>query len=383
MKKFDLIVVGGGALGTFHALHALQRGLSVALIERHQTPESATVRNFGQIVPSGMNSKWQRMGRRSLEIYQDLQAQTDISARKNGTVYLASNAEEQTLLEELAVINQAEGYASHLLTKQQCLSKYEGLRADYCVGGLFFPNEITLEPRVAIGRVLGYLTEQRGLHYLPNQTAVAIEENAHGCSVTTARNTQLEAAKVLIFSGSEFKILYPAIFENSDIVAVKLQMILTAPQPKQRFDGSILTGLSIRRYEAFGACPSYASIKQREDPNSFAKRWGVHILFKQALDGSVIVGDTHEYAPAAQADSLGFDNRQEMNTFMLTEAQQIFQLQNWDIQQVWNGVYCQCKTTDIFQHNVSENVHIVTGIGGKGMTGSPGFAEQHIKTLFA
>ena len=30
--KFDLIVVGGGILGTFHAYHALKKGLRVALI---------------------------------------------------------------------------------------------------------------------------------------------------------------------------------------------------------------------------------------------------------------------------------------------------------------------------------------------------------------
>lgn len=32
--KYDLIVVGGGILGTFHAYHALKRGLKVALIEK-------------------------------------------------------------------------------------------------------------------------------------------------------------------------------------------------------------------------------------------------------------------------------------------------------------------------------------------------------------
>ncbi len=108
----------------------------------------------------------------------------------------------------------------------------------------------------------------------------------------------------------------------------------------------------------------------------------MHILFKQATDGSVIVGDTHEYAPVAEIDELGFDNRQDMNELMMDEAQKIIDLQTNQIKDVWNGVYCQCKTKDIFQHNVSDNVQIVTGIGGKGMTASPGFAEMNIAKIF-
>ncbi|MCH5719369.1 FAD-dependent oxidoreductase [Niabella hibiscisoli] len=118
---YDLVVVGGGALGTFHAYHALMGGLSVALVERNELPMGATVRNFGQVVPSGMNSKWQLYGRSSLAIYGTLQSEFDISVRKNGSVYLASNLEERVLLEELFQINRSNDYPSELLTREQCL----------------------------------------------------------------------------------------------------------------------------------------------------------------------------------------------------------------------------------------------------------------------
>jgi hypothetical protein len=71
-----------------------------------------------------------------------------------------------------------------------------------------------------------------------------------------------------------------------------------------------------------------------------------------------------------------------MNDFMLAEARQIFDLQTWQLRQNWYGVYCQCKNSDIFKQQVSQNVQIVTGIGGKGMTGSPGFSEQIIEEMF-
>ncbi len=92
---YDLIVVGAGILGTFHAYHAARMGKKVLLTEKDQYPVNATVRNFGQVVPSGMSGKWLDYGRRSTEIYKSIQQEFDISVRQNGSVYIASDEEEQ------------------------------------------------------------------------------------------------------------------------------------------------------------------------------------------------------------------------------------------------------------------------------------------------
>lgn len=380
--KYDLIVIGGGVLGTFHAYHALQEGLKVAVIEKDKQPVSATVRNFGQVVPSGMNTKWQNYGRESLKIYNDLQSRFDISVRNNGSVYLASNDEEVQLIEELSIINKNNGYESHLLTKEQCLEKYPGLRNDYVKSGLFFPQEVTVEPRVMIYRLLEYLTTEKGIHYYNNSKVVRCQVSNDEVEVEIASGVVFKASKVILCCGSEFKTLYPQLFEKSDLEVTKLQMLQTIPQSGYELKGSILTGLSIRRYEAFYECPSFAAIKAKESSDSFEKKWGVHILFKQAVDGSVIIGDSHEYADAANMDDLGFDLRTDVDEFMIDEAKKIFNLPSFEIQNRWFGMYSQCKENDIFQHTIDKNIHIVTGIGGKGMTGSAGFSKENIKEIF-
>lgn len=381
-KQYDLIVIGGGALGAFHAYHALQAGLRVALIEKDKHPVGATVRNFGQVVPSGMDTKWQNYGRESLKVYNDLQSRFDISVRKNGSVYLASNEEEVQLIEELSLINKGNDYESHLLTKEQCLDKYPGLRNDYVKAGLFFPKEVTVEPRVMINRLLEYLISQKGLIYFSNTKVIRCEAWGDDVEIETAGGEVFKSKKVLLCCGSEFKTLYPEVFAKSDLEVTKLQMLQTKPQPGYTLNGSILTGLSIRRYEAFYECPSFETVKAKEIPDSFEKKWGVHILFKQALDGSVIIGDSHEYADAANIDDLGFDLRMDVDEFMIEEAKKIFDLPTFEIQNRWFGTYSQCKENDIFQHTIDNNIHIVTGIGGKGMTGSAGFSKENIKQIF-
>ena len=380
--KVDLIIIGGGALGTFHAFHALSKRLSVRLFEKSQQPQGATVRNFGQVVPSGMDSTWQRYGRKSLEIYKQFQQQFDITVQPNGSVYIASDEEELTLLEELHRINASNGYSSTLLTAQQCLTRFEGLRADYCQGGLFFPEEITVEARHMIHRVLDYLVQELTLKYHPSTMIRQIETANGSCIVTDSEGRVYTAEKVIVCNGSEFKALFPKLFAESDLEVTKLQMLQTVPQATQRVKGNILTGLSIRRYESFRDCPSYRTIKAKEDAEAPWKKWGVHILFKQSPDGSFIIGDSHEYADAAQADDLGFDLYPEINQYMLEEARKIFNLQNWTVQREWFGIYSQGKTKDIFRHTPLPNVHIITGIGGKGMTASPGFAQESINELF-
>lgn len=381
-NEFDLIVVGGGVLGTFHAYHAIEKGLKVAILEKDKTPQGATTRNFGQVVPSGMNTKWQNYGRESLRLYKSIQEKFDISVRQNGTVYFASNDEEVTLLEELSQINKINGYKSEMLTKEACLSKYQGLRADYVKSGLYFPDEITVEPHKMILRLQAYLVKEKGLTLLLHNQVKHCEVQSGKVNLETASGDIYKAEKTIICNGSEFKTLFPALFMHSDLEVTKLQMMQTRPQNSNyKLPGSILTGLSIRRYESFHECPSFAEIKALETANSPEKRWSVHILFKQAADGSVIIGDSHQYADAANADDLGYELDQDINRFMLDEARKIINLPTYELQHQWFGKYAQCKNHDIFQHTIDKQIHIVTGIGGKGMTGSAGFSKDNIDKL--
>ncbi|MDC8105953.1 TIGR03364 family FAD-dependent oxidoreductase [Chryseobacterium sp. PTM-20240506] len=381
--KFDLIVVGGGILGTFHAYHALKRNLKVALVEKNAQPQGATVRNFGQVVPSGMDLKWQNFGRESLAIYNELQFQTDLTIRKNGSVYLASNEEELKLINELYDINRKNGYESVLLSKNDCMKKFDGLRSDYCKGGLFFPEELSIDSGEMIVKLHKLLQEKLDLKIYNNTTVIETYEDNNQCVAQTSDGQQLQAAKIIICGGHEFKTLYPNVFNESDLVVTKLQMLQTKAQGIYSLQGNILTGLSIRRYESFQECPSFQEIKALETPDSFEKRYGVHILFKQALDGSIILGDSHEYASAKDSDALGYDLNMEIDEFMISEAKKIIDLPTYEIQRRWFGIYSQCKTKDIFEHNPSPNIHIITGIGGKGMTASGGFSKFNIDKIYA
>jgi len=380
-KQFDLIVVGGGVLGTFCALHALEKGWKVALLEKDKRPQGATVRNFGMVVPSGMDLKWQKYGRESLEIYAKLQEKIDLTARKTGSLYVASDAEELALIEEIAQINESAGYSSRMLSKETCLEKMPGLRKDYAKGGLYFSEDMLVEPHAMIHRLQEFLRAEKNLQLFNYEQVNQCERVGDKVEVTTSFKTKLWASHVMICNGSEFQALYPELFLASDLKAVKLQMLQTKPQPNSfRLPCGILSGHSIRRYEAFSECPSFAKIKEKEPVESAIKKWGINLLLKQGLDGSVIIGDSHEYAAVAVQEDLGFGIKEEINALMLEEARKIIDLPTFEIEKQWIGTYSQCQD-GLFERTIDGRIHILTGIGGKGMTASPAYAREKIDGL--
>lgn len=372
--NFDLIIVGAGALGTFHAYHAAKRGQRVLLLEKDNRPVGSTVRNFGQVVPSGLAGRWFDYGRRSLEIYREIQTQTDITVRQNGSIYIASNEAEFNLANELFDRRLKDGYPCELLFPSQIMSRYPALNPDYVLGGVFFPDELSVEPDRMIYRVIDFIVEKYGVIYQPNSTVIECLSNNGRATVTLAGGVQHVGERVLICSGYEFRLLYPDLFANSGLILSKLQMMQTVPMPKIKLRGNILTGLTIRRYEAFTECPSYANLTW-PDHLTELKKWGIHILFKQATDGSFIIGDSHEYAPANQIDNLGFDTNDAINALIIKEAKRIVTFPVGKIARTWAGFYAQ-SPDDIFNYDVDDHIQIITGIGGKGMTSAAGYVEK-------
>jgi FAD dependent oxidoreductase TIGR03364 len=379
---FDLIVIGGGILGTFHAYHAAALGKRVLLMEKDNFPVGATVRNFGQIVPSGMTGKWFGYGVAGLDIYRSIQEQFDISVRRNGSVYIASDPDEQLLIHELKQHYDAIGYEAVLLSQQDIRGQYPAIRSSYAREAIMFPQEISVEPAVMIHRLHQFMRERLpALKIVYNSAAIACDPANGGAMVSAASGTSYEAAKIIICNGYEFRLLYPEIFRNSGQTVSKLQMMRTVPIPEVALPGNILTGLSIRRYESFQACPSFSGIQVPEHYRQLVN-WGIHILFKQATDGSFIIGDSHEYAGVEHVDDLGFNINQHVNELMLNEAARIVDFDVRKLAATWAGFYPQHNEKSIFEHDVDENILIRTGIGGKGMTASAGYAKESINRIF-
>jgi FAD dependent oxidoreductase TIGR03364 len=380
--KYDLIVIGGGILGSFHAFHALRANKSVLQLEKDNFAVGSTVRNFGQVVPSGMEHEWFEYGRMATALYKQIQSAYDISVRNNGSLYLAADEDEVQLLHELKQHYDSLDYSSELLTAEAVRLKHPTLNKNYVKEALFFPDEVSVEPNLMIHRLQEYMKKKFAEYSIVyNSPVISCTKNNNGVEVRNTANQVFKAEKAVICNGYEFKLLFPERFASSGIVISKLQMMKTVPMPEIALEGNILTGLTTRRYESFEHhCPSFKSIATPAHYTEL-KKWGIHILFKKAIDGGFIIGDSHEYASVNDFDTLGYDLKQSISELMLTEAQRIVNFDVRQIQHYWAGFYPQHPEKHIVTDDIEECIHIRTAIGGKGMTASAGYAFESINQI--
>ena len=64
------------------------------------------------------------------------------------------------------------------------------------------------------------------------------------------------------------------------------------------------------------------------------------------------------------------------------EAKKIIDLPDWNVDATWAGYYLQGTHTEVYTRQVDDVIHIINGIGGKGMTTSPGFTSEYIQKLY-
>ncbi len=381
-RKYDLVIVGGGVLGTFCAYHALKKGKSVLLLEKDAQPNEASVRNFGQIIPSGQSLEngfvW---GKKSLKIYKELQEEAAITLTKNGSLYIASDDAEMAVLTEMSQKFKDLDYPSQLFSSTEIVEKNPLLQKSYAKGGLLFPDEASINPILMVQQLREYLIQHLGLHYKNFCPVIAVEKKRGIAMISSANKQTFWGDHVIIANGQDTQFLLPEHYPATELRFCKLQMMRLVPQKKQ-FAFNLLTGLSIRRYDSFKSCTSYSALKTTDEQKVLQSK-GIHILLKQAEDGSILLGNSHVYVPINEQTDLGFETSTEINELILREAKKIISLASWEVEATWIGNYLEAKQDDVYTKTVDDVIHIVNGIGGNGITISPGFTYSFIQKLFS
>src|ERR1700728_3971456 len=104
-----VVIVGGGILGTMHAVMARRRGLAVTHLEREQEGRGASARNFGLIWVSGRRAGPElALALRARELWEAIAADAPGTGfRPAGSLTIASTEAELAVMREAAELPDA------------------------------------------------------------------------------------------------------------------------------------------------------------------------------------------------------------------------------------------------------------------------------------
>jgi FAD dependent oxidoreductase TIGR03364 len=221
-----------------------------------------------------------------------------------------------------------------------------------------------VDPRLTIRLLPEFLDERYGVQF------------HFGHAVLDPRS--LRADLCIVANGADFESLYPEVFAKSELTRTKLQMLRTVAQPAGwRLGPALAAGLTMRFYQSFAHCSSLKALSKRFAETMPAyDRWGIHVMASQMADGSITLGDSHEYGLEVY-----IFNKEEIDRLILDYLQGFAQFPNGQIAQRWNGVYAKHFDVPYFVADPEPGVKIVNGLGGAGMTLSFGLAEKVVQEL--
>lgn len=364
-QELDVVIVGQGIVGLAHAYAAVRAGRSVAVVDRHARALGASIRNFGFVTVTGQarGEMWS-LAMRSRDIWAGLAPQAGIEVLQTGLNVFAHRNEAVDVLGEFMQTEM--GLRCELVTEKAWRAANPHLDVARFELALQSPHELRIEAREAIPKLRSWLEQAHGVRFLEPADVIACET---GYVETTSG--RVRASAVFVCPGDDLNGLFPDVMARHLVTRCKLHMLRLAA-PGARLPAPVMADLSLVRYEGYSHLASAAALRSRleaERPDLLAA--GIHLIAVQSADGSLVVGDTHEYGDAptpfqpADKDQLVLDAlRETLPGLPATPVER------------WIGVYASSPRAPWFSEEVRPGVHMTVVTCGAGMSTAFAISER-------
>jgi D-hydroxyproline dehydrogenase subunit beta len=347
------------------------QGVRTVVIDRDAEACGASVRNFGFITVTGQErgTSWGR-ARRSCAIWEDVARQAGITILQRGLWMTTRRPEAAAVLDAFVRTEMGEG--CRILSRAEAAARCPELVGADVQAVLQSSVELRVESREAIPKIAAWLAERHGVVFL-RQTAVLSVEPPR---LETSRGI-VTAAAAVVCPGDDVVSLFPHRIAKYQPTRCKLQMLRLA-NPGFRLPGALMSDLGLLRYAGYNALPEAAPLRARlKGEQDEHLRHGIHLIVVQSADGSLVVGDSHQYATTpdyfadARVDQLILDEFTAA-TGRLPPA----------VCQRWTGTYPACTDRTMFIDAPARNVRIVVITSGSGASTGFAIGEEAVADIY-
>ena len=357
-----LIVVGGGVLGTMHALEGIRRGFEVVQLERDRSPRGASVRNFGLIWVSGRAAGPELdLAVEARERWEKIAAEIPGTGfRPIGSLTIARTEAESRALRSSAADPDAIRRGTAWMDPEAVRVANPAIRGEI-LGALFCERDAAVEPRLVLGAIRTYLEASGSYQFVPGVEVHGLLPHA----VIDQQGKRYDADLVICCPGAASAGPFGEIFDAAPLRRCRLQMLETEPF-EEGLATAVADGDSMRYY------PVFASARAMLEPqDELAASWRAQLLMVRRLSGHLTIGDTHAYD-----EPFPFDLDDAPTRHLIGVVRALLGHKPPPVERRWAGVYCEVTEPSAlyYRAEVEAGVVVVTGPGGRGMTMSPAIA---------
>jgi glycine/D-amino acid oxidase-like deaminating enzyme len=231
-KKVDVVVIGGGIVGSVTAFTLAERGISVALCEKGAIAGEASGRAMGFVYSHYEDLNNSGLMARTKELWLTLAERTgiDTSYRPVGILGPLGSDEERGGAEAwLASVHGAPGFDARIITAKESKALFPGM-STVAPASLYTPSDGAVEPTLA-APAIAEGARNKGAILLQSCAVRGIETQAGRIATVVTERGPIECQSVVLAGGAWTPLLARSLGLKYDQFDMYMSMLALSPVP--------------------------------------------------------------------------------------------------------------------------------------------------------
>jgi sarcosine oxidase subunit beta len=226
----DVVIVGGGVVGTSAAFHLAEAGAKVVLFERDQLGSGSTSKAAGGFRTQFSDPLNIEIARRSAEAFKafDTRPGWDIGLHAVGYLFLFSREEHVTAFSESTALQNELGLQTRMVTPQEAKELSPLLEIDDLIAASYSPQDGHATPE-AVVMGYAYAARQLGAHLKTGEQVVAIDTAGDRIEAVRTTHHTVRTDTVICAAGAWSRACGDLVGVELPVTPLRRQVLFTEP----------------------------------------------------------------------------------------------------------------------------------------------------------